>query len=81
MTDDERAVSCLSDNTLKMWNLVEGSELATLQGEGHDYCPNVVAVTPDGRRGRRPPRAMGSSRCEAWSAQPSCARCVVTPAA
>jgi WD40 repeat protein len=45
--DGRRAVSASKDKTLKVWDLVTGSELRTLTG--HSGSVNGVAVTPDGR--------------------------------
>ncbi|UCC65657.1 MAG: DUF4062 domain-containing protein, partial [Anaerolineae bacterium] len=49
VTGDERwVVSGSADQTLKVWDLESGEELATLQG--HTRSVSAVAVTPDGRR-------------------------------
>jgi WD40 repeat protein len=41
------AVSASDDHTLKLWDLENGAELATLRG--HSAPVNAVAVTPDGK--------------------------------
>ncbi len=46
--DGRRVVSASYDNTLKVWDLETGRELATLQG--HVDSVTACAVTPDGRR-------------------------------
>ncbi|QRK06707.1 SIR2 family protein [Archangium violaceum] len=46
--DGRRVVSSADDNTLKVWELETGRELATLQG--HSGPVTGCAVTPDGRR-------------------------------
>ncbi|MCT7964639.1 hypothetical protein NG791_28590 [Laspinema sp. D1] len=46
--DGKQAVSASSDNTLKLWDLATGSELATLSG--HSGSVEAVAITPDGKQ-------------------------------
>jgi tetratricopeptide (TPR) repeat protein len=46
--DGKQVVSASSDNTLKLWDLATGSELATLSG--HSQSVNAVAITPDGKQ-------------------------------
>ncbi|MDT9183853.1 MAG: WD40 repeat domain-containing protein, partial [Limnospira sp. PMC 289.06] len=46
--DGKRAVSASGDNTLKLWDLEQGRELATLSG--HSGWVNAVAIAPDGKR-------------------------------
>ncbi|MDT9195436.1 WD40 repeat domain-containing protein, partial [Limnospira sp. PMC 1245.20] len=46
--DGKRAVSASDDNTLKLWDLETGTELATLTGHSDDV--NAVVIAPDGKR-------------------------------
>ncbi|MDT9231247.1 WD40 repeat domain-containing protein, partial [Limnospira sp. PMC 1242.20] len=46
--DGKRAVSASDDNTLKLWDLETGTELATLTG--HSDGVNAVVIAPDGKR-------------------------------
>jgi WD40 repeat protein len=46
--DGQRVVSTSGDNTLKVWDINSGRELATLVG--HSGVVEGVAVTPDGER-------------------------------
>ncbi|WP_442957374.1 WD40 repeat domain-containing protein, partial [Phormidium sp. CCY1219] len=46
--DGKRAVSASYDETLKLWDLETGTELATLTGHSDDV--NAVAITPDGKQ-------------------------------
>ncbi|MET0033628.1 MAG: WD40 repeat domain-containing protein, partial [Limnospira maxima] len=46
--DGKRAVSASDDNTLKLWDLETGTELATLSG--HSNWVRGVAIAPDGKR-------------------------------
>ncbi|MDT9226857.1 MAG: WD40 repeat domain-containing protein, partial [Limnospira sp. PMC 1279.21] len=41
-------VSASEDETLKLWDLETGTELATLTG--HSGSVKAVAITPDGKR-------------------------------
>lgn len=45
--DGRRIVSASADNTLKIWDIVSGAPLVSLQG--HTSQVNACAVTPDGR--------------------------------
>src|SRR5262245_47413981 len=47
--DGRKLLSGSLDRTLKLWQIPEGTCLATL--EGHVSDVNAVAITPDGRRG------------------------------
>ncbi|MDT9298615.1 MAG: WD40 repeat domain-containing protein, partial [Arthrospira platensis PCC 7345] len=46
--DGKRAVSASWDKTLKLWDLEQGGELATLSG--HSFSVTSVAIAPDGKR-------------------------------
>ncbi|MFO7092458.1 WD40 repeat domain-containing protein, partial [Limnospira platensis] len=46
--DGKRAVSASDDKTLKLWDLEQGRELATLSG--HSNVVTAVAIAPDGKR-------------------------------
>ena len=46
--DGKRLVTGSRDGTAKVWDLLSGRELLTLQGHGHPVT--CVAVTPDGQR-------------------------------
>ncbi|AFY83562.1 WD40 repeat domain-containing protein [Oscillatoria acuminata] len=46
--DGKRAVSASRDETLKLWDLETGTELATLRG--HSDLVYAVAIAPDGKR-------------------------------
>jgi WD40 repeat protein len=46
--DGKQAVSASGDNTLKLWDLATGSEVATLTG--HCNRVQVVTITPSGKQ-------------------------------
>jgi hypothetical protein len=46
--DGKQLASASSDNTVKVWDLVTGQELLTLEGHSSDVC--AVAFSPDGTR-------------------------------
>jgi len=46
--DGKRAVSASGDETLKLWDLEQGRELATLSGHSREVL--AVAIAPDGKR-------------------------------